>query len=183
MNSIQKIRLSLKEYKELYNDLYFSLCLFADKYVKDLELSKDLVQDVFVKIWKDEIEFQSKNAIKSYLYNAVRNKCLDTLKNKSYQAKKPLTEVELAILESDSYFEKEVLIEEVSTALHNAVNTLPEKCRQIMRLSLRGLENSQISEELSLSVNTVKAQKRIAYQKLKPILKESILGLFYYLFI
>ncbi len=157
--------------------------MFANKYVEDLEHSKDVVQDVFVKVWKQEVEFENRLAVKTYLYTSVRNKCLDLLKSKAYKNKALLSEHELTLLTSENYFEKEVMIEEVNRVLYKAVNTLPERCKQIMKLSLSGLENAQISEELSLSINTVKAQKRIAYQKLRPILKESILGLFWYLFV
>ena len=79
-------RLTIKEYKGLFDRLYASLCLFSNKYVRDLEVSKDLVQDVFIKIWEDKVAFKNENNIKSYLYTSVKNKSLDYLKSKRYKS-------------------------------------------------------------------------------------------------
>lgn len=177
-----KTILSLKEFKELYNTFYFSLCLFADRYMNDIELSKDLVQDVFVKIWNNKTPFESELAIKTYLYRSVRNKCFDVLKSKDFKSKSKLTDYDLSVIESESFYEKEIFIEEVSRIIDTAVNTLPKKCAVIIKLSLKGLCNTQISEELSVSISTVKAQKRIAYQKLRPLLKQSVLSLCFCVF-
>ena len=78
--------LSLKEYKNLFEKLYSSLCLFANKYLDNLELSRDIVQDVFIKIWEDKIEFNDENTIKSYLYTSVKNRCLYYLKSKNHKS-------------------------------------------------------------------------------------------------
>jgi RNA polymerase sigma-70 factor (ECF subfamily) len=163
--------LSLKEYKVLYDTYYTSLCLFANRYLRDLDLSKDVVQEVFVKIWCQQIILENENSFRSYLYTAVQNKSLDYLKSKEYKGGQKLTDCELEIVESDNYFEKELLLVEVERMVNQAVNTLPYKCKSIIQLSLKGLKNSQISEELQISINTVKTQKKIAYQKLRPVLK------------
>lgn len=175
MADLSTTKLTSKEYKQVYDAYYISLCLFADNYLDRMEMSKDIVQEVFINIWKKEIAFKSKLAIKSYLYTAVKNRCIDYLKSKEYKIKTKISDHELSILSSDDYFEKEVFLEEVSRLVHNAVNTLPNRCKEIMKLSLKGLGNTQISEELSLSISTIKAQKRIAYQKLRPLLKENII--------
>jgi RNA polymerase sigma-70 factor (ECF subfamily) len=143
--------------------------------VRDLDLSKDIVQEVFIKVWENKTVFDNRNSIKSYLYKAVKNKCLDLLKSNDYILKNKLTKDEMTLLESDTYFEKEMVVEEVSRIVESALGTLPEKCKQIIKLSMKGYRNYQISEELSISVNTVKAQKRIGYQKLRPILKASFI--------
>ncbi|MGC6431253.1 MAG: RNA polymerase sigma-70 factor [Jejuia sp.] len=171
MKSTNATKLSYDLYKKTFNSLYPSLCLFATKYIDSLELAKDLVQDVFIKIWDKDMSFDNEEFLKSYLYTAVKNKALDTLKSKEYK-KKAVFDIEaLKLISTNSYFEKQVLIEETSRLVHEAVNTLPYKCKRIISLSLKGLENKQISEELAISLNTVKTQKRIAYQKLRPLLK------------
>ncbi|WPR71389.1 RNA polymerase sigma-70 factor [Flavobacterium sp. NG2] len=171
MNSVTGNSLSLKEYKVLFDTYYTSLCLFANKYLGDLDLSKDVVQEVFVKLWHHQIVLENENAIKSYLYTCVKNKSLDYLKSKSFNSCQQLTDKELQLCESEQFFEKELLLEEVERMVDIAVNTLPFKCKEIIRLSLKGFKNNQISEELSISINTVKTQKKIAYQKLRPVLK------------
>ncbi len=168
-------QLRLKEYKTLFNELYKSLCLFSNKYVDDLEVSKDIVQDVFIKVWEDKIEFQSENKIKSYLYTSVKNKSLDYLKSKRYKTTDYLSITQIEQLETDSFFLREVVISETRYIIENAISTLPKKCSQIMRMSIRNFTNLEIAKELDISINTVKAQKRIAYKRMKPLLKEHFL--------
>jgi RNA polymerase sigma-70 factor (ECF subfamily) len=45
---------------------------FANKYVDNINISKDLVQEVFIKVWEDKIEFKNKNNIKSYLKPLIK---------------------------------------------------------------------------------------------------------------
>ena len=162
--------LTLKEYKKLFDNLYNSLCLFANKYVENQELAEDVVQEVFIKIWEKKIEFQEKENIKSFLYTAVKNKSLDVVKSASYKQTRKTEDIKS--LESESFFLKEVIVVETSRIIEDAIDTLPKKCAQIIRLSLKEYTNAQIAEELSISINTIKTQKRIAYQKLRPLLKD-----------
>ena len=75
-------------------------------------------------------------------------------------------------LETEPFFLREVVILETSSIIENAINTLPNKCAQIIKLSIKDFTNAQIAEELGISINTVKAQKKIAYKKLRPLLKD-----------
>lgn len=163
--------LTLKEYKSVFNTLYPSLCLFSNKYIEDLDISKDIVQEIFIKIWEDKIEFQDDTKIRSYLYTSVKNRSLDYLKSRRYQLEQSITE-DISPSETDPFFLREVMISETSLLIEKAVNTLPYKCAQIIKLSIKGLSNTEISDELGISLNTIKTQKKIAYKRLKPMLKE-----------
>ncbi|WP_084399578.1 RNA polymerase sigma-70 factor [Pseudotamlana agarivorans] len=163
--------LSIKAYKNVFDSLYTSLCVFAKSYVNDIDIAKDLVQDVFIKVWEDKIEFKNELAIKSYLYTSVKNKALDFLKSRRFKATDHMTVVEIDNLNKESFYLKEVVIEEASTRIEEAINTLPNKCAQIIRLSIKEFTNVEIADQLGISVNTVKAQKKIAYKRLRPLLK------------
>jgi RNA polymerase sigma-70 factor (family 1) len=165
-------KLTLKEYKSLFDKLYTSLCLFANNYLKNLEVSKDIVQEVFIKIWEDKIEFQNENNIKSYLYTSVKNKSLDYLKSKYVKTTEHFSISEMEKLETEPFFLREVVILETSSIIENAIDTLPNKCAQIIKLSIKDFTNAEIAEELGISVNTVKTQKKIGYKRLKPLLKD-----------
>lgn len=166
--------LTLKKYKSVFNAMYPSLCLFSNKYIENLDTSKDIVQEVFIKIWEDKIEFQNDTKIKSYLYTSVKNRSLDYLKSRRYKLEQPFTK-EISQIETDPFFLREVMISETSLLIEKAVNTLPIKCGQIIKLSLKGWNNAEISDELGISLNTIKTQKKIAYKRLKPLLKESFI--------
>jgi RNA polymerase sigma-70 factor (ECF subfamily) len=150
----------LKQYNELYNSLYTSLCLFSNKYINNLEKSKDIVQDVFIKFWNNKISFDDEVALKSYLYVSVKNKSIDYLKSNEYKLTQRVDSFDYFELESDLYFDKEFFMEEVSSAIEKGLKTLPEKCREVINLSMNGCKNKQISEELNISINTVKTQKK-----------------------
>lgn len=175
MPNSKTYQLTRDEYKSLFNKLYKSLCLFANTYLNNIEISKDIVQEVFIKIWENKITFKSENNIKSYLYTSVKNKSLDYLKSKHHKSTEKLTTSQaetLKTLETESFFLREVVITETSTIIENAIKTLPNKCAQIIRLSIKDLSNIEIAKELNVSINTVKTQKKIAYKKLKPLLKD-----------
>jgi len=165
-------QLTHKEFQNLFDSLYTSLCLFANKYLNDIEVSKDVVQIVFIKVWEDEIKFHSDVTIKSYLYTSVKNKSLDYIKSKYVKSTDHLSTSQMVKIEKESFFLREVVVSETSNIIENAIKTLPKKCEQILRLSINEFTNPEIAKQLGISLNTVKAQKKIAYKKLKPILKD-----------
>ena len=136
-----------------------------------MDASKDIVQNVFIKIWEDKVEFKNKKAVKSYLYTAVKNKSLDYLKSKNYTSTEYLSLVKMEQLESNSFFMREVVVLEASAIIEKAIDTLPNRCAQIIRLSAKNFSNDEIAKKLGISINTVKSQKKTAYRRLKPILK------------
>src|SRR5680860_144246 len=143
-------KLTLSEYKSLFDSLYTALCLFANKYVNNLDVSKDIVQDVFIRIWENQISFQNENTIKSYLYTAVKNQSLDYLKSKYYKATQHYPLEEMEKMETETFFLREVVISETTIIIEKAVNTLPKRCAQIIKLSLKEYSNSEIAKELSI---------------------------------
>ena len=168
----KKLSSDRNEYEGCFNELFTPLCLFAYSYVGDRQLSKDIVQDVFMVIWKKKIFLKPQVVLKSYLYTSVKNKSLDYLKSKYHKTNCKLANGNLEALGTNDFFLREMVISEVSEIVRNAVKTLPPKCKKIIELSLGELSNKDIAEELSISLNAVKTQKRLAYKKLRPLLKE-----------
>lgn len=157
------------KFKALFTSLYPRLCLFANAYVKDMELCKDLVQEVFVKMWEKQHLITNQNTVKAYLYTSVKNKCLDYLKSKKRKVEVH-TSMEELVLETEGFFMEEMAQTEIIAQLKIAIDKLPNKCRNVLKFSMHQYSNKEISEELSISVSNVKSQKRIAYQKLKEAL-------------
>lgn len=168
-----ELGLDTVEFKVIYKSLYPSLCLFAKNYLTDLQISKDAVQEVFIRVWENKVYFENENAAKSYLYTAVKNKCLDILKSKYVRVIDHQLDLEkMEWLESDRFFYTEVVRSETTYLIEKAMKSLPYRCAQIIKLSLNNYSNQEIADSLSLSINTVKAQKKIAYKKMRPLLKE-----------
>lgn len=169
--------MSREGYKSLFDTLYPPLCLFANKYLSDMDTSKDVVQEVFIKVWEQKVQYINFYAIKSLLYKSVRNKCLDVLKSKHHNMGLQSSELDDDIMMTENFFLTKLTLVETYAQLESAIKKLPEKSQMIIRLSLNAYSNKEIAEEMCISKNTVKSQKRIAYDKLRQSLG-SLLNIF-----
>lgn len=162
--------MSLEGYKSLFDTLYPSLCLFANKYLDDMDISKDMVQEVFITIWEKKPQFKSPNAIKSYFYNAVKNRCLDFLKSKYVKNFGQAIPENIEKVQTEDYFLSQITTIEVYSQLHKAIESLPEKMGKVVKLYLNNYSTNDIAEELSVTASTVRTQKGAALQKLRKAL-------------
>ncbi|WP_340156482.1 RNA polymerase sigma-70 factor [uncultured Winogradskyella sp.] len=168
---------SLDGFKSLFETLYPSLCLFANKYLNDMDTSKDIVQEVFIKIWEQDIQYPNLYAIKSLLYKSVKNRCLDYLKSRYHRSMVQSPDIDFNHMVTDTFFYTQLTLIDTYAHLETAIKQLPKKSEAVIRLTLNAYTNKEIAEELSISKNTVKSQKRIAYKKLRHTLG-SLLNIF-----
>lgn len=164
------------EFRKLFDGFYIPLCVFADKYIEDVELSADIVQECFIKLWQIRSEFFYLHQVKSFLYTSVRNRCLNEIEHS-----KIVSEYARKVIEKnkESFFHDHVIEEETYRILVGGINKLPKQMKAIMMLALEGTPNGEIAEELNVSIDTVKSLKKIAYKKLREILKEYYYLLFF----
>lgn len=145
-----------REIGNLFRYNYRPLCLYALHYVEDADLVEDLVAEAFEFIWikvQEGTEIPNKRA---YLYAAVRNRCLDHLRKSRLQTVSLEDKHDLVDESRDALYQKDASIE---AQLWTAIGELPEKCREILLMNKRdGLKYNEISDELGLSVHTVRNQ-------------------------
>lgn len=152
-------------FESIFNQYFQRLCAFSYRYLKSTTTAEDLVQEVFISLWEKRARFDHVQAVKAFLYTATRNKCLNHLKHQDVLRKhEPIL---IRELESEHFFTNHVIEEEVFGNLYTEISLLPEASQKIMVLVLKGLKNREIADELQISENTVKTQKKIAYAKLK----------------
>ncbi len=156
-------------FKYLYDRYFDALYLFGHKYISSQDIVEDIIQETFVKIWEKRSSFYHEAALKAFLYKTVRNSCLNQIDHQkvriSYENQSAKD------IYDDDYFLNNVIDEEVSNTIAEAVQKLPESARLIYLLSLKGLKNSEVAEDLDISINTVKTQKQRATKFLKETLK------------
>jgi len=163
----------VRAFEHVFDTHYASLCRYAQKYVIDLDNAREIVQDTFVKLWEIKHSLSQDTSVKSYLYKAVQNNCLDYLKHVkiSNEYKEDLLRKVM-----DSGFNSisspenclDGLIEkELEKCINDAIASLPDKCREIFELSrFKGLKYREIAKELNISIKTVETQMSRAIQDL-----------------
>jgi len=157
------------DFNELFNSYYSTLCLFSNKFLNDINLSRSVVQQVFVELWVKREKLSIKQSIKSYLFSSVRNASIDYLrKNKN--------RTDTLNLNDEKYqtpFRDLVEESELNEKINHAINDLPEKCREVfIACRFDGLKYAEIAEKLHLSVKTVEMQMGIAIKRLRTCLSE-----------
>lgn len=150
-----------RKQKDFFTENFPLYLQFALKYIADEEECKDIVQEAFIKYWKQENNFKDEVSSKAYLYKSIRNGCLNQLRHRDIRRKyyESLPED----WESEDYFMENVIKEEVADIVLKEINKLSETSRKILLRSLDGYSNEEIAEELGVSVNTVKTHKARSY--------------------
>lgn len=152
-------------YTLLYQMFYVPMILFAERYVGEEEVAKDLVQEVFISLLGQKKDFQNLTALKVYLYNAVKNKCIDYLRHEA--VKNRFAAFMTKEVGSIDVFWDRVLEEDVYARLISAVNTLPPQYRRTILLSLEGCKISEVAEKMKISLDTAKEYKKEGKKRLK----------------
>ena len=156
---------------ERYRPRIYSVAM---RFLKSTELADEVVQDVFVKIWKGREGLVRIHNFEAYLFTMTRNLIFDGLKRlaEEAEAKKDLARsVPYAEGADHSMIEKQY--EEL---LQEAVDLLPPKQRQVFRLAkVEGLSHQAIAEQLQISKLTVKTHMAKALQTIRQNLQHHII--------
>jgi RNA polymerase sigma-70 factor, ECF subfamily len=160
---------SFNSYEVLFKTYYKELCHHAVKFTSDTALAQDVVSDVFARIWEKRSQLQIDTSVKSYLYRAVTNQCIDTLRKK-YHKKTVLVD---SFQQCETAYDGAITsmapeARELATAIELAIRQLPKQCGIIFRLSREaGLKYQQIATQLNISVKTVETQMGRAFKALR----------------
>ena len=178
------------QFEEVYLSFYSRMKRFARQYVIREEDAENIVQDIFFELWEKQLEFTSFVNLNGFLFMMLKNKCIDFLRRKTIE-QQAVDEIQSEYIrtlklkfESLEALENKFLTEaDIDTIIQNAIDRLPEKCREIFVMNkIEGKKQKVIAQELNISIHTVESQMAIAYKKLKEALKDCV-PLFLFLFI
>ena len=160
-----------QSFSYLYDNYSASLLGVVGSIINDQETARDVLQEVFVNIWR---KIESYDPIKGRLFtwmmNVARNAAIDKLRSRGYQdslKNKPIPD------NNDSFAGGlGVLPKFEDTGLRKVLTTLKEDHRVLIELSyFQGYTHDEISKQLDIPLGTVKTRIRSALSHLRTLIK------------
>lgn len=154
-------------------DCYFSyLCAYATTYVFDPDEAKEVVNDVFISIWRNRGQLSF--PIHSYLLRGVQNRCLNyiralhTRERVLDEYRDELIAFQEEFCQNDGNPLQLLEVEELKNQVNTVVNSLSAKCRLVFEKYLYdGMSPQEIADEQAISVNTVRVHIKNAMDHIK----------------
>lgn len=168
----------------LFRKYYVRLCGFANKFIANRQESEEIVQEVFLNIWKKRDQLKLDNEIRPYIFKSVQNLCYNFLEHQKV-IDNYYSVIEVVYKNQTKEFDtyESILYTEFQQRVDKSIKSLPEQCRRIFQLSREdGLKYAEIAEQLGISVKTVETQMSRALSKLKTELKDYLVVLIISLF-
>jgi RNA polymerase sigma-70 factor (ECF subfamily) len=154
-------------FEKLFRLYHKRVFAFALHLLPSSSQAEDIVQNVFMAVWNQRKTIQLTTSFVTYLFGITRHMVYDFIQRKIQQE----AFVEYSLENNSEYgfiTEEEVIFHELEEQLNKHIGELPERRREIFRLSrIDGLSYKEISEKLGISENTVDTQIRHALSYLR----------------
>jgi RNA polymerase sigma factor (sigma-70 family) len=149
-----------------YSAALYSIILSV---VPDKQLANDVLQEVFVKIWRQSESYDaSKGRLFTWMMNIARNASIDMLRSKGYQKNQQNRELTEAVYEKGG----SIITNIDQIGLRKMVHSLKEEYKMLVELSyFRGFTQDEISKMLNMPLGTVKTRLRSALLQLRELMK------------
>ena len=150
-------------FENLFKTHFAALMAFSRRILGDEDDAREVVHQVFIKLWERRNEIDMSTSLKSYLFTAVNNTSLNVIRDRK---KFSSEEVPEHAGQWDVSAELESM--ELEEKIREAINGLPEKCRRVFELNrFDGLSYKEIAKQLDISVKTVENQMTKALRTLR----------------
>jgi RNA polymerase sigma-70 factor (ECF subfamily) len=154
-----------------YQDMIYRLCC---SYVEDIEIRKDLYQNILIRLWKGMDSFQNRSAIGTWVYRVAVNTGLDflrkELKNKSRSIHVDLENVTIADRSNNQ--EEEVFISEKTQLMYKCINKFSFIDKTIISLYLEDLSYREIAGIVGITEKNVSVKLSRIKKNLNQCLKD-----------
>lgn len=170
-------RMDTSAFRLLYSIFYKVLVSCAYRYTRNIGAAEDIVQEVFANLWECKRRFMTPVSLKAFFYSAVHNKSLNWLKHRNV-----VSRYAMAAAGGDVTAEQHepVFKEEVYRQLFEAIDSMPERQREVFLLSMDGKSNAEIAAALDITVGTVKIHKNRGITYLRKHVSPQCMLLFMY---
>ena len=146
-------------FESFFKTYYESLCAYAYILLHDRDMAEEMVQQVFYKLWEKKEQLNIHTSVKAFLYRSVYNECLNHLKHDKHKLAHQNHSLHVAAYAYQEQTDDKVKLSELQARLKDAIQDLPEQCRNIFYMNrMEELKYREIAEQLGLSIKTVEAQ-------------------------
>jgi RNA polymerase sigma-70 factor, ECF subfamily len=145
---------------------YAHLVRMAQSVVREPALAEEIAQEVMLELWRRRESLQVEQTFRAYLIRSTRNRALNHIRHQRIVER----EAAAAAVDppSSPSAEDEVLGVELERAVRDAIDGLPEDCREVFQLSReQGLKYAEIATALEISVKTVEKRMGQALAQLR----------------
>jgi len=154
-------------YAEIYNRFKGVLYIHAFRLLQDKEEAKDVVHEIFSRLWTKREQLNFTIGLSAYLYASVRNLIFDQIARKKVESEY-LSSLQAFIKEDDYITDHLIREKELVAMIDREIAELPAKMREVFELSRKAnLTHRQIAEQLDISEKTVKKQVNNALKTLR----------------
>ncbi len=168
-------------YSFLIDKYHHKLCTYAYGLTKDHDFAEDVVQNVFVNIWRLRAKLKNDFSMKNYLFRSVYNEYID-----QYRKQKSVLALEKRYIDALNTFvelEDENHLNKLIEIVKREIENLPPKCKKTFLLSKKeGLTNIEIAEYLDVSIKAVESHITKAFSILRKAAGEKAQGILFLLF-
>jgi RNA polymerase sigma-70 factor (family 1) len=162
-------------FTQIYNRYWSKLFAIAANKIRELDEAEEIVQDIFVSLWKRRNELNIIDTLSSYLAVSVKYRVIKILDKRNHQQKYAAYSQQTASISDDST-QQWLEFEELKSRLAGFVAELPEKCRLVYQLSREsGYPQKKIASKLGISEKTVEAHLGKALKTLRARLSQFLL--------
>lgn len=162
---------------------YSRLFNFANGYLNNEENSKEILQDVFLRLWDHRQKLADNTTLNAYLFTLTRNRCVDLIRRERLMLQFR-TDKQKEYLQLSENFDAlsdpildDIFARELQVEINRAVKGLSEQCQKVFIMSRStGLRNKEISETLELSEKTVESHLTKALKIIKMELERKFPG-------
>lgn len=175
--NLEELRQGNEEaFEKIFRHYWHPLYMMAYHKLRSHEEAEEIIQGIFTTLWEKRETLFITN-LRYYLFASVRNRIINQVRSKITQ-EKYWNFYRTSIPQQEAATEDAVLFDDLTEAIEKAVNKLPEKSRQVFKLSrLEGHTITEIANRLHLSDKAIEYHLTKSIKELRMYLKDFILML------
>lgn len=154
-------------FRQLFNQYSKSLYRFSYSYLKLNETAEDVVQEVFIKIWKRRKDIDTEKSFQSYLFTIALNVVRKHF-NKLAESNQLKHDILVSFSDNPKKLDEQEDYESLVLKLESLIEQMPERRQAIFRAKkIEGKSQKEIAEEFNISTKTVEYHIAEAMRSLK----------------